>query len=612
MKFRFALLFIITTLLSACNFTLAEDVTPPPDYIPPTSLPTLVLHPERAPSIENGAAIYVEKCAACHGDTGLGDGPQGIQLGVTVPAFGLPEVARPLSPAQMYTTVTRGRIDRFMPPFASLNDQERWDVVAYVMTLHTTKEEIQKGKEIFEANCADCSTEYYESQANMSALSTVAVARIIRLGNETIKPFGENLSDEEMWATAEYLRSLSFDASPLAQATAVPATQASVQAEATPLEGTQQAEVQSEAKPGYGSVTGAVENKTGEAISSDTVITLRGYDHDSQGGGAVEVMTIEGSLSADGTFSFEDVEMPEGRIFLAELTYAGVGMKSEYAIAEMGTTHLEIPPLVLYEVSDDTSNLTLEEVHIFVDASNEATYEILALYTILNASETVVAVSIGDRQEIPFIKFPTGSKGLGYEALQDSAPFIGTEKGIAMMPNEQAYGILASSSVVKEKKTSITQPFVLPVASVSIFVPDGLELEGDSLTKGEPQDISGNRYQMYTVVNVAAGNDLTFTVSGSPKTSPATVVETTGLNNNLLIGAVGLGLAFILVGVWMYLRDRNQAEEEVDEDEDEFESSEDVMDAIIALDDLHRAKKISDDAYHKRRAELKEILKGMV
>ena len=137
---------ILATLLSACNFTLAEDVTPPPGYIPPTPLPTLVLYPEHAPSIENGEAIYAVKCAACHGETGLGDGPQGIQLGVTVPAFALPEIARPLSPAQMYTTVTRGVIERFMPPFASLNDQERWDVVAYVMTPPHNKGRDRKGQ----------------------------------------------------------------------------------------------------------------------------------------------------------------------------------------------------------------------------------------------------------------------------------------------------------------------------------------------------------------------------------------------------------------------------------------------------------------------------------
>ena len=61
----------------------------------------------------------------------------------------------------------------------------------------------------------------------------------------------------------------------------------------------------------------------------------------------------------------------------------------------------------------------------------------------------------------------------------------------------------------------------------------------------------------------------------------------------------------------MYLRDRNRTEETNGEEDsgDEFETSEDVIDAIIALDDLHRSKKISDEAYQKRRAELKDILK---
>ena len=38
-----------------------------------------------------------------------------------------------------------------------------------------------------------------------------------------------------------------------------------------------------------------------------------------------------------------------------------------------------------------------------------------------------------------------------------------------------------------------------------------------------------------------------------------------------------------------------------------------MLDAqLLILDDLHRAKKISDDSYQKRRAELKEILKEMM
>src|SRR4030095_12858251 len=173
MKLRIPILLTATTLiLTACNFTLAEDVTPPPNYVPPTPAPTLgPLFPTQIPSIENGAAIFAEKCAPCHGATGLGDGPQGIQLGVTVPAFGLPEIARPASPAQWYTTVTRGNMERFMPPFVSLSDQERWDVVAYAMMLHASEKEITTGKALFDANCTSCATDFFTDQTKMSALS---------------------------------------------------------------------------------------------------------------------------------------------------------------------------------------------------------------------------------------------------------------------------------------------------------------------------------------------------------------------------------------------------------------------------------------------------------
>src|SRR5512141_1593769 len=225
MKFRFVSIIAIAFLLSACNFSLAEDVTPPPGYVSPTPAPTMgPLFPAKAPSTQNGALIFAQKCAPCHGATGLGDGPQGIQLGVTVPAFGLPEIARPASPAQWYTTVTQGNMERFMPPFASLSDQQRWDVVAYAMTLHTSEAELAKGKNLFEANCANCSTDFFKDQSKMSALSEVELARIIKQGNEQVQAFGSTLSDDDMWAVAAYLRTLAFDTAPVVSAPASTAT----------------------------------------------------------------------------------------------------------------------------------------------------------------------------------------------------------------------------------------------------------------------------------------------------------------------------------------------------------------------------------------------------
>jgi hypothetical protein len=359
-----------------------------------------------------------------------------------------------------------------------------------------------------------------------------------------------------------------------------------------------------------------IENKTGGDLPSDLAVTLRGYEHDFQdpSAGTQEVVTIEGSLAEAGTFTFENVEMPEGRIFLAEVTYKGIDNTSDFLIVDAGQTSLNLPALALYDVTQDTSELVVDELDIFLAIDEQGQYELLGLYTFRNAGESIVYVEMKDMQEIPFLKFPVDSaQGLGYEALQDSAPFTSTADGFAMLPSEIPYGIISFSSVEQAKEISISQPLVLPVSIVRVLVPEGMEADGSHLTPDSPQDIQGQIYQTYFANEMQAGDVLTFTISGSPSNAAAATIDTPNPNSSLLIGAGGLGIALLLVGLWMYFRDKTVAEDEYDEDEeDEFESAEDVMDAIIALDELHRAKKISKEAHQKRRAELKDILKEMV
>src|SRR5512146_2480693 len=123
---RFVVLIFAAMLLTACDFSLASDITPPPDYVSPTPMPTMgALVPASAPDVQDGAALYAQNCAACHGDKGLGDGPQSMQLPVTVPGVGLAEVASSAAPADWFKIVTQGNLDRFMPPFVgALTDQQ--------------------------------------------------------------------------------------------------------------------------------------------------------------------------------------------------------------------------------------------------------------------------------------------------------------------------------------------------------------------------------------------------------------------------------------------------------------------------------------------------------
>ena len=617
MKPRYLILFaFIIVAFTACNFTLAEDVTPPPDYVSPTPAPTLVLVPQQTPNVADGAAIYAEKCAPCHGDSGLGDGAQGLQLPVPVKAIGLPDIARPASPAQYFTTVTRGNMDRFMPPFVSLSDQQRWDVIAFVMSLHTTPEQVAKGKELFDSNCAKCSTDFFKDQTQMSALSDVELARIIRNGNGQVPAFGKDFSDDDLWAAAAYLRSLSFDASTLAQGQPASATQAV--AAGTPAPDASASTTPQVFSQGHGIIQGAIENKTGSALPSDLVITLHGFDHATgTNAGATEVFTQEVKLKPDNTFEAENVEMPEGRIFLAEASYSGITMKSELGVVKSGDTSITLPTITIYNVTKDTSTLVVDELHIFLQSDGSGTYQIIALYNFRNPSTSVVAVNLAaNQQEIPFLKYPTNAQQLGYEAVQDSAPLISLDNGFAMPPSDQSYGIMAFSSVSESAK-SITQDVALSTNTVRIFVPDGVVLKSDKLTPESPQDIQGKTYQSYVASHVNAGDSLTFEVSGSPKAVAAGSTSSAISSHTVLIGVGILGLILVFAGVFMFVRERKGSpvtddEEDDDEDESEFSSADDVMDAIIALDDLHREKKISEDAYQKRRTELKEILKGMM
>lgn len=627
MKSRFIPLLILAFVLSACTFSLAEDVTPPPNYVAPTPMPTLgPLFPAEAPSIVNGAAIYAEKCAACHGPQGMGDGEKGKQLPVTVAGLGLPQLARAAAPSEWFTVVTRGNIERFMPPFASLNDQQRWDVVAYALTLHTTPEQIAHGQTVFESNCADCSLDFFKNQTEMAALSADDLVLALKSGSDKVTALKGNLSNDDLYAAAAYLRTLTFAASsptpkpvtvtPTIAAAETTPSAAAIDATtpvATDLAGTPSVEstpattetvVPSAPEAAGGKVTGSVSGDKVEGLT----ITLRGFDHASDASGPQETVTLTAVTDANGNYTFAGVEMPENRIYIAETQYQGVTYSSELTTVTAGVSELSIPTFKLYETSTDFSMLSFSQVHFFFTIT-DGTAQMIGVYTFSNPSDKTILVTSTQDIPVPFILAPTDAQSTGLDLTQDSAPLFTAEGGFAIPPSETPYGIVATYTLSYAGNAQIAQPFALPVASVLVLAPDGVKVKSDQLTEGDVQSFQGADYSSFSSGPLKSGDTLTLDLSGTPKTAGTTASANS--KQNLLIGVGALGLVLILAGVWMYLRDRNRPNEEIEEEEEEeeFDNEEEILDAIIALDDLHRAGKIPDEAYQSRRAELKAKLK---
>jgi mono/diheme cytochrome c family protein len=595
MKFRITLTVLFAGLaLSACNFTLAADITPPPDYVAPTPIATLgPLSPAEPPDLKNGAAIFAENCLPCHGVQGLGDGPQSQQLPVPVAALGLPEVARKSSPAEWYAVVSQGNLERFMPPFTSLTDQERWDVVYYAFSLHTDADQIEQGRELFESNCANCSTALFTDPERMAALSDDDLVDLIKAGNDQLLAFGGTLSEDGQYAVAAYLRSLT----PLAaEATAVPTAVVEAGEGATPT-------VAPDPAAG-GTVDGAVENLSGR-LPAGLTIRLRAFDHGADASGPQEVLSIETSVLDDGSFAFEGVDLPEGRILLAEATHQGVTYQSDLAVVEAGMQHVTLAPLEIYDSTDDFTQLTFEQVHIAFDFAPANTVQVFEIFTFANETDRAVLIRT-DGTSVPFILLPEGAQDAGFEAGQDTNQFLAAEDGIVVLPGQASYSLIAFFTLPYDpQRTQVDQPFAIQAESALLFLPQGIRLQSGQWTETGVQQIASTEFVTYRAQDIQPGEVLTFILSGRPADEGSTGFL--GLDLSLIFGAGALGLALIGLAVWMYVHDRVRPEGA--EGEDAFQNREELMDSIIALDDLHRAGKVPDDAYKARRAQLKEKLK---
>ena len=601
-------LLIAALLLSACNLSLAQDITPPPGYVPPTPAPTLgALYPAQAPDIVRGAEIYAAKCAACHGVTGLGDGEQGKQLPVSVAALGLPQVAWGASPADWYTIVTRGNIERFMPPFNSLTDQERWDVVAYALTLHVSERDLKRGKELYEWACADCPAEIFRNQEWMASLSNEELSKLLQDGTPDFPALESKLTEGGFTELAAYVRTLSFAAlfptpvpasvtSTVSSADVTPAVAETLSAQGTPL--AIAASPTSTPEATGNTVTGSILGANVAGLN----VKLRGFNHaQDQNAAPQEVLALDSTVAADGTFTFSNVEFVEGRIFVAEVGYSGVNYQSALAFVVAGVDSITIPPFIVYETSSDLSVIRFEQVHIFFEVS-DGLVQVIAVYTFSNLGETTWLVE--SLTEIPFIKVPLTAQNVGFDRTQDSAPLLGTENGFAMPPSETTYGFVSFYTLPYTSGMQISQLFTQDADALLVLVPEGVKLKSDTLTQGDLQTFNNTKYREYNGVGIAAGSTLTVQLSGSPKSAGGVSMA------NILIVVGVLGILLISLGLWLYARDRRRADaRDEDESEDDFASQEDLLDAIIALDDLHRAGKINADAYHARRAELKARLK---
>jgi mono/diheme cytochrome c family protein len=608
-------LIILTTfvlLLSACS--LAEDVTPPPALataqaaplqgdapIRPTvevaeQEPASFNPPVNPPSLFSGAAIYVESCEPCHGPTGMGDGSMASNLEVPPPPLGELSRTRSVAPIDWYQVVTEGRMDRFMPPFRSLSDSQRWDVVAYALSLSYPTDVREQGAALYAENCAGCHGVQGEgaevgpqlnSRESFADHSLDQILTVIQQGRGNMPAFG-SLAEDEQITLAAFIQSLGTN----------------VHGGGTVADTPDQTSADEPSAAGVvtsGRISGVVTHGTaGGLLPDDLIVTIVALE------GNMPVLEEEVSVAPDGSFNRADLELVPGRIYGALVEYQDVVYYSVggHLLQEAPTLEL---PIVIYESTPDDSSVAVDRLHVIFDYSLEGLVEISELWLLSTAGDRTVVQRGGANALL--IQLPEGANNIRFPNAVSPDQFTVVEGGFVahdpIRPDEPLE-VVVTFTIPYQRSLAFRQELDYPVNAVVILAEsDTPTINGEGLQDLGERDMGGLVLRNYALDALPADVTLELNLRG------AHPLAATGLSNsNIAIGLGVFGVALIVVaaGVWMWNR-RGAAVQKVESQEAEEPGSRNqLLQAIASLDDAYEAGEIEQADYEQQRASLKNQL----
>lgn len=552
-----------------------------------------------------GLVIYSQKCAACHGDSGMGNGPQAAQLQFPPTQFADALTMRELAPSTMFSVTKVGRIERFMPPFGgSTADPDIWNTVAYVWSLHVAPEDLRSGEALYQANCAACHGDTGrgdgpQATAGVPDLTSLALTGAqsqrawfdaLDVTRETTHASAAALSDEERWSVLEYVRSFTLP----------------------PIEAR-------EFEPGPGMIAGQVVNGTaGQPSPAGLPVVLRVFDQFSL------AQEITATTSPSGTFAFENLSTEPGWIYVAGLEYGGVPYSTDIL-----TLTADLPArdasVTVYETSSDPGAIAVERMHWFVEFDQDQLL-VAELYFWSNDANTVyVGAPSG---AVLTYTLPAGIENLSIDGAEIGGRFQATANGLVdtlpMPPGQGSRQMLLRYTLPYQAGASLnlTRTLPVPVRNLNVLVADaGEQLQVPGLQENPPRQVEGASYFNYSGNNLAAGQPVALAFSNLPTlvdTAAAGEANTAAALNTPWLG-VGLAAAggLVLLGVVVYALRRRPAGDDDSETilEEELVSVDDLkrqrqrlLVSIARLDDTFAAGGMPEEEYQAKRASLKAEL----
>lgn len=82
-----------------------------------------------------GRALFQSRCALCHGEHADGHGVRSRGLSAKPANFRSPDWRSRVTPTYVFRIVSEGKRGTSMPAWPTLSDDQKWDVIAYVLSV---------------------------------------------------------------------------------------------------------------------------------------------------------------------------------------------------------------------------------------------------------------------------------------------------------------------------------------------------------------------------------------------------------------------------------------------------------------------------------------------
>lgn len=585
-------------LLAACS-TATDSRIRQIDLNQPAVIPTAPADgesfPLAPPSAERGAAIYAEKCAACHGTGGAGDGARAAQIkeqGRVVANLVNPARARSVKPSEWHTTITVGRIQNLMPGFSgSLNGQDRWDVQAYVWSLFTPKASLDAGRAIFAQQCATChGPAGIPDKANVPSFADgrwLAEASLLDIAGKMIQGDAHKdikLGESERLQTADAVRALAY-------------------AHADPAE-LRVARTSGDGVLVLGLANGTPGGRAATDIARDGApVILRALDQNG------EVFSRTAPLASNGIVTFTGLPQRNDYFYQAEYDYADGRFYG--APTQLFTNTQTVTDIIpIFETTDDAKNISINNVLIAVQNIGEGELTMVEIYEFDHAGDRAYVGTNGrtlrisapkDAQNIRF-----DGLGLGKRFFQDGEVIYDTD---VTAPGTPAQRITMIYELPYREGATIERKLLYPLQRWNVFLPDTTDFPGTPLTaagtsasalKDEGvRDADNVKVRIYAGEK-PAGDTIRFELRGQPLGVAQPGADTAAIGVALIGLALTLGLGYLLMMRVRTIRAQMRSP---------LQTRQLLLRQIAELDDTYAAGKLKHTDYAAQRARLKEELR---